>query len=112
MNTVHLLATEAAVVLADQPAQGPEFGKASPVGLLVIVVLLAATFLLIRSMNKQLRKLPDSFDTANPEPDQQFDEGTDTVSDEAAAGGVSDDGASASASATASTDQPDGGTDR
>ncbi|SEH67791.1 hypothetical protein SAMN04489835_2780 [Mycolicibacterium rutilum] len=45
---------------------GPDFGKASPVGLVVVVLLLIATFLLVRSMNKQLRKLPESFD----EPDQ------------------------------------------
>ncbi|WP_235831529.1 hypothetical protein [Gordonia zhaorongruii] len=63
-------------VLAEQETRGPEFGKASPLGLLVIVVLLVATFLLIRSMNSQLRKLPESFDTENPEADQAFDEGT------------------------------------
>lgn len=79
MNNVLNLAGDAAFVLAAQETKGPEFGKASPIGLLVIVVLLVATFLLIRSMNKQLRKLPESFDTDNPEPDQAFDEGTDTV---------------------------------
>ncbi len=69
-------------VLADAPHnQGPDFGKASPVGLLVIVLLLIATVLLIRSMNRQLRKVPDSFDTKHPEPDQAADEGTDTVED-------------------------------
>lgn len=82
MNTVLNLAGDATFVLAAQETKGPEFGKASPVGLLVIVVLLVATFLLIRSMNKQLRKLPESFDTEHPEPDQAFDEGTDTVDDE------------------------------
>ncbi|MFT4199194.1 hypothetical protein [Gordonia sp. (in: high G+C Gram-positive bacteria)] len=60
--------------------KGPEFGKASPIGLLVILVLLIGTALLIRSMNKQLRKLPQTFDAAHPEPDQAFDEGTDKVS--------------------------------
>ncbi len=58
---------------------GPDFGKASPVGLLIVVLLLIATLLLIRSMNRQLRKVPDSFDPKHPEPDQAADEGTDTV---------------------------------
>ncbi len=85
MNSVLTLADGTALVLADQSTKGPEFGKASPIGLLVIVILLVATFLLIRSMNKQLRKLPESFDTENPAPDQAFDEGTDTVDDAPAA---------------------------
>ena len=78
MNTV----TNLAVLLADD-TKGPEFGKASPIGLLVVIVLLLAVFLLIRSMNKQLRKLPESFDTDHPEPDQAFDEGTILTGDDA-----------------------------
>ncbi|MCV7381902.1 hypothetical protein A5672_05780 [Mycobacterium alsense] len=67
-------------VLADAPHNhGPDFGKASPVGLLVVVLLLIATLLLLRSMNKQLKKVPPSFDPTHPEPDQAADEGTDTV---------------------------------
>jgi hypothetical protein len=58
---------------------GPDFGKASPVGLLVIVVLVIATVFLVRSMNRQLKKVPKSFDREHPEPDQAADEGTDTV---------------------------------
>jgi hypothetical protein len=41
---------------------GPDFGKASPFGLLVVVLLLIGTFLLVRSMNSRLKKLPESFD--------------------------------------------------
>lgn len=37
---------------------GPDFGKASPVGLLVIVLLVIATLFLVRSMNQQLKKVP------------------------------------------------------
>jgi hypothetical protein len=37
-------------------------GLAGPMGLLVIVVLVIATVLLIRNMNKRLRRLPDSFE--------------------------------------------------
>ncbi len=56
-------ATAVAVYLADgNSPKGPEFGKASPIGLAVIVILVAATFLLIRSMNRHVRNLPESFD--------------------------------------------------
>lgn len=58
---------------------GPDFGKASPIGLLVVVLLLIATLLLLRSMNRQLKKVPESFDPKHPEPDQAADEGTDAV---------------------------------
>ena len=55
---------------------GPEFGKASPLGLFVIVMLLVGTFLLVWSMNRHLRRLPESFDREHPEPDQAADDGT------------------------------------
>lgn len=61
----------------DGPQQtGPDFGKASPFGLIVIVFLLIAVFLLVWSMNRHLRRLPESFDRDNPEPDQAVDDGT------------------------------------
>jgi hypothetical protein len=47
----------------DQPAE--DVGTAGPVGLLLIVVLLIAVFLLVRSMGKHLKKLPVSFDPAD-----------------------------------------------
>jgi hypothetical protein len=54
------------VVLAQDPApppgEGPEFGKASPVALIVIVLLGIATVFLIRSMTKHLKRVPASFD--------------------------------------------------
>ncbi|WP_228818278.1 hypothetical protein [Nocardia transvalensis] len=55
---------------------GPEFGKASPLGLVIILVLLAGTVLLIRSMNKHIKGLPAEFSPEHPEPDQEADEGT------------------------------------
>ncbi|BBZ22172.1 hypothetical protein MHIB_05900 [Mycolicibacter hiberniae] len=55
---------------------GPDFGKASPFGLLVIVLLMLGTFGLVWSMNRQLKKLPESFDPEHPAPDQAADEGT------------------------------------
>ncbi|MEU0497742.1 hypothetical protein [Mycobacterium sp. NPDC006124] len=65
-------------LLADDTPRdtGPDFGKASPFGLVVIVVLLIGTFLLVWSMNKHLKKLPESFDPEHPEPDQAVDDGT------------------------------------
>ena len=72
------LVLAAITVLADDAPRnsGPDFGKASPFGLLVIVLLMLGTFLLIRSMNRQLKKVPESFDPQHPEPDQAADEGT------------------------------------
>jgi hypothetical protein len=59
-----------AIVLAQaQPPapgsdRGEEFGKTSPIALVVILLLGVATVLLIRSMNKRLRNVPASFDPA------------------------------------------------
>lgn len=77
----HLFVVEvAAGWQADGPHHtGPDFGKASPVGLLIVVLLVIATLFLIRSMNRQLKKVPDSFDPKHPEPDQAADEGTDAA---------------------------------
>ena len=63
-------------LLADDAPRdtGPDFGKASPFGLVIVVLLLIGTFLLVWSMNRHLRKLPKSFD--DPELDQAADEGT------------------------------------
>jgi hypothetical protein len=71
-------------VLADEAPRrtGPDFGKASPMGLLVVVLLLLATVFLIWSMNRQLKKVPESFDREHPEPDQAADEGTPGISGE------------------------------
>ena len=65
------------VLLAEGPRQtGPDFGKASPAGLVITLILLIAVIGLIWSMNRHLRKLPESFDPAHPEPDQAVDDGT------------------------------------
>ena len=57
-------------VLADEAPRdtGPDFGKASPFGLVVVVVLLVGTFLLVWSMNRHLKHLPESFDPITPSP--------------------------------------------
>ncbi len=66
--TVFSLELMAGVLAQDEPRQtGPEFGKASPFGLIVVLLLLIGTFALVWSMNRHLRRLPESFDTENPE---------------------------------------------
>lgn len=44
------------------PGRGEEFGKASPIALVVILLLGLATFLLVRNMTKRINRLPESFD--------------------------------------------------
>ena len=63
-------------LLADDAPRntGPDFGKASPFGLVIVVLLLIGTFLLVWSMNRHLRRLPKSFDSGNTESDQVPDE--------------------------------------
>jgi hypothetical protein len=55
-----------ALVLAQNPEppadKGEEFGKASPVALVVILLLAVATIALIVSMSRRIRRLPQSFD--------------------------------------------------
>lgn len=57
-----------AVVLAQQPGngdnggQGEDFGKSSPVGLLLLLLFLIAVVFLVRSMTKHLKRIPESFD--------------------------------------------------
>jgi F0F1-type ATP synthase assembly protein I len=71
VNTTLMLAIG---LLADDAPRntGPDFGKASPFGLVIIVLLLIGTFALVWSMNRHLRKLPKSFDQSEPE--QPLDE--------------------------------------
>lgn len=85
------LASDAVILLADDPKpKGPEFGKATPLGLAVIVALLAATFFLIRSMNKHVKNLPESFDDEQPGEGDEAG-GTDHAGVEAPSGGLRDD---------------------
>jgi hypothetical protein len=72
-----LLLIAAGLLAEEGPRQtGPDFGKASPVGLLVLVLLLIGTFALVWSMNRHLKRLPESFDGENPAPDDAVDDGT------------------------------------
>lgn len=73
MNVAGVL-TSVQVVLADggnSPADvdpttghGPEWGKAGPIGLLTVVLLCVAVYFLVKSLNRQIKKVPESFDPA------------------------------------------------
>jgi hypothetical protein len=67
------VATLAVVVTQAQPPapgsdRGEEFGKTSPIALVVILLLALATVVLIRSMSKRLRNVPESFDPPEEPP--------------------------------------------
>lgn len=53
--------------------KGEEFGKASPVALVVILVLAVVTAFLIRNMTKRIRRLPESFDPPAASTDEPAD---------------------------------------
>ncbi|MFJ8963604.1 hypothetical protein ACIRG5_29870 [Lentzea sp. NPDC102401] len=46
----------------DKGGQGEDFGKSSPVGLVLLIVFFIAVFFLVKSMNKHIKGLPASFD--------------------------------------------------
>jgi len=49
-------------LLAEGPTNtGPDVGKASPVGLFIVVLLLIGLFVLVWSMNRHLKKARDHF---------------------------------------------------
>lgn len=53
----------------DEPGgRGADFGKSSPVGLLVMLLFFIAVAFLVRSMTKHLKRVPASFDK-DQEPD-------------------------------------------
>ncbi|MCW2635394.1 MAG: uncharacterized protein JWQ99_1761 [Blastococcus sp.] len=59
-----------AIVVAAAGDQLPEdVGKSGPLGLLLIVVLLIAVALLVRSMSTHLKRIPRSFDPQDAPPD-------------------------------------------
>lgn len=61
------MSTALTTVLAADQQLPEDIGKAGPLGLLLIVVLLIATALLVRSMSRRITKLPRSFDEADGE---------------------------------------------
>ena len=60
-------------LLADDDAPrdtGPDFGKASPFGLVIVVLLLIGTFLLVWSMNQHLQEAARVVRAGQPRTDQ------------------------------------------
>lgn len=53
----HLLTVFLAAPPTPPPGKGAEWGKAAPIGLLILVLLGIALYLLIKSMNKHMRKV-------------------------------------------------------
>jgi len=75
MNLEHTVAMVAVAQPPPKPddpgGRGEDFGKSSPVGLLVLLVFLVAVAFLARSMTKHLKRVPASFDP--PEQEQAED---------------------------------------
>ncbi|SDF11172.1 hypothetical protein SAMN05660485_02563 [Blastococcus fimeti] len=63
------MSTAVQTILAADQQLPEDIGKAGPLGLLLIVVLLIATALLVKSMSGHLKKLPRSFDPDDQEPE-------------------------------------------
>jgi len=68
-DAVYQQADWQATTLVAQPSQpnepggrGEDFGKSSPVGLLVLLLFFIAVAFLVRSMTKHLKRVPASFD--------------------------------------------------
>jgi hypothetical protein len=53
------------------PGQGDDFGKSSPVGLLVLLLFFIAVAFLVRSMTKHLKKVPASFEKPDETPAEE-----------------------------------------
>ena len=71
LPAVHLASTELVLLGQSNPSPGEngtgaEFGKSAPIGLVIILIILVALILLIRSMNRHIRKMPESFDEPVP----------------------------------------------
>lgn len=60
-QTVALVAQPTQDPKQDSP-EGADFGKSSPVGLLVLLLFFIAVAFLVRSMTKHLKRVPASFD--------------------------------------------------
>ena len=61
------LAVPASSLLADS-----DIGKGSPIGLLVVLLLIVAVYFLYRSMNRHLRKVPPEFNPPAERPPEAY----------------------------------------
>ena len=67
---IPLLVSEVSVVLAEAgpnnaPANNPEWGKAAPTGLFVLLVFVLAAFFLFRSMNRHIKRVDTGFSSGS-----------------------------------------------
>jgi hypothetical protein len=69
------------LLLAEETNRGPDYGKASPIGLLVVLLLVIGVFMLVRSMNRHLKRVPQSFEAESGQPAESADSGTATEPD-------------------------------
>ncbi len=76
--TVALVAQPPSTPNEEPGGRGEDFGKSSPVALLVILLFFVAVAFLVRSMTKHLKRVPESFDPPEaadrPATDQPADE--------------------------------------
>ena len=72
MTTIAMVAQPPPPPGPDDPGgRGEDFGKSSPVGLLVLLVFLIAVAFLARSMTKHLKRVPASFDPPEESKDEE-----------------------------------------
>ena len=65
LTSVHVFLADGGNSPADvdpTTGHGPEWGKAGPIGLLTVVLLCVAVYFLVKSLNRNLKKVPQSFD--------------------------------------------------
>ncbi|MET0233943.1 MAG: hypothetical protein ABW224_04820 [Kibdelosporangium sp.] len=67
----------------DPGGRGEDFGKSSPVGLLVLLVFLVAVVFLARSMTKHLKRVPATFDEKPADEREAAEDDGPTASDAA-----------------------------
>ena len=67
LETVAIVAAKPPPPPGDPGGQGADFGKSSPVGLILLILFFIAVAFLVRSMTKHLKKLPTTFDEAKAE---------------------------------------------
>ena len=66
MNTPFAILAEHSVVAENNFGDTVPNGVAGPMGLFITVLLVVALYLLMRNMNKRLRRLPESFPVRGP----------------------------------------------
>lgn len=111
------------LLAAGQEPNNPDWGKAGPVALFVLLTFIVVCFFLFRSMSRRMRKVPASFDSMTPPAEQRLGtakpvipprEGDDSYEAYAARGGatpklgtpadlLADSGSSASKSASSTS---------